>query len=246
MLITGASAGIGAATAILASEKGWDVGIGYNSDQAGAEETAAVVRSNGQKAVILKADMADPEQIGQMFETFNEVLGPMAAFINNAGIVMPASRFEDISIDRLQTIFAINQTGAFVAAQHAVRAMAFRYGGKGGAIVNISSVASIKGGTNEYVDYAATKGAMDTMTIGLAKEMAQQGVRVNAVRPGTIETGIHAKGGQPNRTERVAPTVPMGRVGTAPEIAQSILFLASEAASYITGTFVDVAGGRQI
>lgn len=246
MLITGASTGIGAATAILASEQGWDIGVGYNTDATGAEKICATIRENGQQAVALQADMADPAQIAIMFETFNKTFAPMSAFINNAGIVMPKSRFEDISIDRLETIFRINQTGAFVAVQHAIRAMAHHHGGAGGSIVNVSSVAAVKGGPAEYIDYAATKGALDTMTLGLAQELATQGVRVNAVRPGIIETGIHAKGGQPDRAARIGPNVPMGRPGTPSEVARAILYLASDTSSYTTGTFIEVSGGRHV
>lgn len=246
ILITGASTGIGAATAILASELGWDVGIGYNSDAQGADSVAKIVQENGQQTLTLQADMAKPADITRMFETFTQTFAHMGAFVNNAGIVMPAARFEDITTDRLDTIFAVNQTGAFIAVQHAIRAMSTQHGGAGGSIVNISSAAALKGSPAEYVDYAATKGAIDTLTIGLARELASQGVRVNAVRPGIIDTDIHAKGGQPDRAARFASEIPMGRPGTAREVAQAILFLASDAASYMTGAFLDVAGGRQI
>lgn len=246
ILITGASTGIGAATAILAAQQGWDVGIGYNSDSTGAEATAQKVRETGQQAITLQADMAKPDAIATMFETFTKTFPRIDALVNNAGIVMPAARFEDYTLDRLQTIFAVNQTGAFVAVQHAIRAMAKRHGGPGGAIVNISSAAALKGSPSEYVDYAATKGAIDTMTIGLARELAHEGVRVNAVRPGIIDTDIHAKGGQPDRAQKHASEIPLQRPGDAAEVAEAILFLASDAASYMTGAFLDVAGGRQI
>ncbi|MEM7438202.1 MAG: SDR family oxidoreductase [Pseudomonadota bacterium] len=246
MLITGASAGIGAATARLAARSGWDVGVGYRSDAQGAAEVVGSVERAGRRAVAIQADVADPDQVARMFATFEAELGRMSAFVNNAGVVMPQSRFEDISADRLRNLFSINQLGAFVGAQHAVRAMAKRHGGRGGAIVNVSSVASLKGGPGEYVDYAASKGAMDTMTVGLSREMLREGVRVNAVRPGVIDTDIHGKGGQFDRVERLGPELPMGRVGTAEEVADAILWLASDASSYLTGSFIDVAGGRQI
>lgn len=246
MLITGASAGIGAAVARLAARGGWDVGVGYNSDEQGARAVVGSVERAGGRAVALQADVGDPGAVAGMFARFEAEIGRMAAFVNNAGVVMPASRFEDISAERLETIFRINQIGAFVAAQHAVRAMAKRHGGRGGAIVNVSSVAAVKGGPGEYVDYAASKGALDAMTLGLAQEMAREGVRVNAVRPGIIETGIHAKGGQPDRVARIAPNIPMARPGSAEEVAEAILWLCSDASSYITGSFIDIAGGRQI
>lgn len=246
MLITGASAGIGAATARLAARNGWDVGIGYRSDERGAAEVVGSVERAGCRAVAIQADVADPDQVAAMFATFDAELGRMAAFVNNAAVVMPKARFEDIGVDRLREVFAINQLGAFVAAQHAVRAMAKRHGGRGGAIVNVSSVAALKGGPDEYVDYAASKGAMDTMTLGLSREMVREGVRVNGVRPGVIDTDIHGKGGQYDRVERLAPDLPMGRAGAAEEVAEAILWLASDASSYLTGSFIDVAGGRQI
>jgi len=244
ILITGASAGIGAATAIEAARNGYDVGVGYGSDQRGAEATCEMVRRLGRKAVPLRADLSDTGQIAAMFEVFASEFGRMSTFVNNAGIVMPRSNFEDISPERLARIVAVNFTGAFIAAQHAVRVMSKRHGGRGGSIVNVSSVAARKGGAMEYVDYAATKGAIETMTVGMATELARQGVRVNAVRPGIIDTDIHAKGGQPDRVAIMAPTIPMKRAGTALEVAQAIIWLASDAASYTTGTILDVSGGR--
>lgn len=246
MLVTGASAGIGAATARLAGRNGWDVGVGYNSDAEGAAAVVADVETAGGSALAIRADVGEAAQIAAMFAAFEERFGRMAAFVNNAGIVMPASRFEDISLERFETMFRVNQTGAFVAAQHAVRAMAKRHGGRGGAIVNVSSVAAIKGGPGEYVDYAASKGAMDTMTRGLALELANEGVRVNAVRPGIIDTELHAKGLQPDRVARIVPNIPMKRAGDAGEVAETILWLASDAASYVTGSFIEVAGARHI
>ena len=244
MLITGASAGIGAATAIAAAKSGFNVGVGYGSDARGAEETCEAVRRYRQKAVAIQADVSDPKQIAAMFQQFDEAFGRMSAFVNNAGIVMPKSNFEDISHDRLSDIIQVNFTGAFVAAQHAVRAMSKRHGGRGGAIVNVTSVAARKGGPGEYVDYAATKGALETMTIGMAAELADQGVRVNGVRPGIIETDIHAKGGQPHRVAAISPMIPMKRAGTAEEVADALVWLASDAASYTTGAILDVSGGR--
>lgn len=246
ILITGASGGIGAATARLAARQGWDVGVGWHSDAQGAADVVRAVERAGARAVSLQADIGDPEQVARMFAEFEASLGRMAAFVNNAGILFEPRRFEDIPPDRFETVFRVNQTGAFVAAQHAVRAMAKRHGGRGGAIVNVSSVAATKGGALEYVDYAASKGALDTMTIGLARELAREGVRVNAVRPGIIETDIHAKGGQPDRVARITPDIPMARPGTPEEVAEAILWLASDASAYVTGSFVEVSGGRQI
>ncbi|MEM6620492.1 MAG: SDR family oxidoreductase [Pseudomonadota bacterium] len=246
MLITGGSSGIGAATARLAARGGWDVALSFHSDTQAAEATVEAVRARGRRAWAAQADMADPDAIAALFEGAQAELGRLSAFVNNAGIVMPKARFEDITPERLDDIFAVNARGAFLAAQHAVRAMAKRHGGRGGSIVNISSVAALKGGAGEYVDYAATKGALDTMTLGLAQEMSREGVRVNGVRPGIIDTPIHGRGGQHDRIERIAPSVPMGRAGSAEEVAEAILWLASDASRYTTGTFIEVSGGRHI
>lgn len=246
ILITGGSAGIGAATARMAARQGWDVGIGYHRDAAGAQAVLEAVERAGARGRAFCADIGDPAEVGRMFSAFEAAFGRMSALVNNAGIVMPRARFEDIPVARLESLFRVNQLGAFVAAQAAVRAMSRRHGGRGGAIVNVSSAAAVKGSPGEYVDYAASKGAMDTMTRGLALELADQGIRVNAVRPGIIDTDIHAKGDQPDRAARLAPLVPQARAGRPEEVAEAILWLASEASSYVTGAFVDVAGGRQI
>lgn len=246
MLITGASAGIGAAVARLAARDGWDVGVGYNSDAAGAEAVVEAARAAGARAEAFRADVADAAAIARMFADFEAAFGRMAAFVNNAGIVAPPARFEDIGAERLERMLRVNLLGAMIAAQHAIRAMSKRHGGRGGAIVNVSSVAALKGGPGEYVDYGTTKGGIDTLTRGLALELAAEGVRVNAVRPGIIATKIHAKGAQPDRVERLAPQVPMRRAGTAEEVAEAILWLCSDASSYVTGSFIDVAGARQI
>ncbi|MSU90538.1 SDR family oxidoreductase [Rhodobacteraceae bacterium 2CG4] len=244
VLVTGASAGIGAATARLAAGAGWDVGVNYRSDRAGAEAAAEAVRAAGGRALLLQADVADPAQVAAMFDRLDEGLGRLDALVNNAGIVAPAARVEQITAERLSQLFAVNVTGSFLCAAQAVRRLSRAHGGPGGAIVNVSSVAAVLGGANQYVDYAATKGAIDSFTIGLAAEQAAHGLRVNAVRPGVIETPIHAKGGAPDRAARMAPDLPMRRAGTADEVAEAILWLLSDKASYVTGEILKVSGGR--
>lgn len=244
VLVTGASAGIGAATARLAAEAGWDVGVNYRTDQTGAEQTAKAVETAGGRALLLRADVADPAQVKAMFSALDEELGRLDALVNNAGIVAPAARVEEIDADRLALLFAVNVTGSFLCAAEAVRRMSRAHGGQGGAIVNLSSVAALLGGPNQYVDYAATKGAIDSFTIGLAAEQATHGVRVNAVRPGIIDTPIHGKGGAPDRVAQLAPVVPMQRAGTAEEVAEAILWLLSDKSTYVTGEILKVTGGR--
>jgi len=244
VLITGASAGIGAATARLLAANNYDVAIGYNSDRAGAEAVAQDVAQAGGKALLLKGNVGNPEEIEQMFNTLDQAMPRLDALVNNAGIVDAKDRVEDFSAARLHTMFAVNVVGAILVARNAVRRMSTGLGGAGGAIVNISSAAARLGSANQYVDYAASKAAIDTFTKGLAEEVATCGIRVNAVRPGVIETDIHAKGGEPNRVARIAPLVPMQRAGTADEIAQSVLWLLSDSASYVTGAHLDVSGGR--
>lgn len=244
VLITGASAGIGAATAILAAQRGYDIGIGYRSDLGGAEATAEAAKAHGAKTVLLPGDTGDPAALLSIFETFDAAFPQLDAFVNNAGIVDTATRVEDVTPERLQRMIAVNFTGAFLACGHAVRRMATRHGGKGGTIVNISSIAATLGGPSQYVDYASTKGAIDTLTRGLGVENAEEGIRVCGVRPGIIETEIHAKGGQPGRPQKLAGMIPMKRPGTADEIAEALLWLMSDAASYVTGTTIDVSGGR--
>ena len=244
MLITGASRGIGAATARLAAREGYDVLVNYVRDQKAAEDVVAAVKREGREGLAVKADMANPDEIKQLFRACDETFGRLDAFVNNAGIVGPPARLDEIDAARLQRIVAINLVGAYLACGEAVRRMSTRNGGSGGAIVNVSSAASRLGSPNEYTDYAATKGAMDSMTIGLSKEVATENVRVNAVRPGLILTDIHASGGQPNRVDNLSHLVPMQRGGTAEEVAETIVWLCSPKASYVTGTFIEVAGGR--
>ena len=248
VLITGGGRGIGAATARLAAAQGWDVAINYARDEAAAEAVADTVRTLGRRALTLCADVADEGQVRAMFATLDrhaqDGLGPLAGLVNNAGIVDVAARVDEMTGLRLQRMFAVNVFGTMVCAREAVRRMSSRHGGAGGAIVNLSSAASRLGSPGQYVDYAAAKGAVDSFTLGLAREVAAEGVRVNAVRPGVIATEIHASGGQPERATRLAPTLPMQRAGTADEVAQAIVWLLSPAASYTTGALLDVGGGR--
>ncbi len=244
VLITGASGGIGAATARLCAANGYDVAIGYRSDPEGAEAVAADVRAAGGKAVLLQGDLSVPNEIGALFAALDLAFPRLDALVNNAGMVVPLARLDEVSSDRLTQLFATNVTGTLLVTRNAVRRMSTRHGGAGGAIVNISSAAARLGSANTFVDYAASKGAIDTMTTGLAQEVAAEGIRVNAIRPGLIDTPIHAKGGAPTRAQDLAPTVPMRRTGSAMEVAQAVLWLLSDNASYVTGAFLDVSGGR--
>ncbi len=244
LLITGGSSGIGAATAQLAATRGYDVTLGYGRDAEGAEATLRAVEEAGGSGIAVRADLADPEAVIALFEEHDRRLGALDAFVNNAGIVAEAARTEDLSAERISRIFEVNVIGAILAAGYAVRRMAHRYGGSGGVIVNVSSAAARHGSAGEYVDYAASKAAIDTFTKGLAEENATEGIRVVGIRPGIIDTPIHGKGGDPGRADRIAATVPMRRKGTALECAEAILRLLSDAAGYTTGTMLDVAGGR--
>lgn len=244
LLITGASRGIGAATATIAASRGYAVGVNYRANGAAAEAVVRGIRDAGGTAEAIQGDVAVEADIRRMFDESDRRLGPLAAFVNNAGVVDMKARFEDITAARLQRMFAINVIGAMLCAQAAVRRLSTAHGGRGGAIVNVSSVASRIGSNGEYVDYAASKAAIDTFTLGLAKEVVGEGIRVNAVRPGIVRTGIHASGGQPDRLERIAPLVPMLRPGEPDEIAHAILWLLSDEASYVTGVCLDAAGGR--
>lgn len=244
ILVTGGSRGIGAATALMAARRGYDVAIGYRSDETAAEATLAICRAAGAEAVAVRCDVAVERDVVALFDETTDRVGVPSVFVNNAGILHRASRLDDMDVDRLREVVAVNVVGAFVGAREAVRRMSTRHGGAGGAIVNVSSAASYLGSPDEFIDYAATKGAIDTMTIGLAKEVATEGIRVNAVRPGLIETEIHALSGVPDRVDRLAGNVPMQRGGHADEVAEVILWLASEAASYVTGTLVNCTGGR--
>jgi len=243
MLITGASRGIGAATARLAAARGYDVAINYVRNAEAAERVAADVRKAGRKALPVQADIARPEEIARLFKTVDAEFGRLDAFFNNAGIVEKAAKFVEISPERLQRILAVNASGAFIAAQEAVRRMSTRLGGNGGVIINMSSMAAKLGGNNESTDYATAKGAIDSLTIGLAKELAAEGIRVNAVRPGLINTDIQRDFGVGDRVERYKGLVPLQRGGTAEEVAEAVLFLC-DAATYCTGVLFDVAGGR--
>lgn len=244
IVITGASRGIGAATARLAATRGYDVCVNYRRDVAAAEAVVADVRRAGQRAIAVAADMASEADIVQLFATVDRELGPLSALVNNAGILEQQMRVEAMDAARLARVFATNVTGPFLCAREALRRMSTRHGGQGGAIVNVSSGAAKAGSPNEYVDYAASKGAIDTFTIGLAHEVVAEGVRVNGVRPGSIHTEMHASGGEPGRVERVKAAIPMRRGGQPEEIAAAILWLLSDEASYTTGSFIDATGGR--
>lgn len=243
LVVTGASAGIGAATARLAPAHGWErVVVHYGRDQAGAEDVASDIRAAGAQAYVMQADVADMAAVAAMFGDIAALPSGHMALVNNAGTVSPTGALADLTPERVQRIFAINVFGAIEVARQAVAVM--RDWGQGGSVVNISSVAARLGSANQYMDYAATKGAIDTLTYGMADELAPEGIRVNAIRPGLIETGIHARGGVPDRLDKIGHTPPMGRPGTAQECAEAILWLTSDAASYVTRTIVDVAGGR--
>ncbi|KAB2850136.1 MAG: SDR family oxidoreductase [Hyphomicrobiaceae bacterium] len=244
ILVTGGSRGIGRAVAILAAERGYDVAINYNSQAEAAEEVARLVRAKGRKVAVIKADVGKEEDVVRLFKEVDRQLGRLTALVNNAGIVDKSMRVEAMSGERLQRMFATNTVSAFLCAREAIRRMSKRHGGEGGAIVNVSSIAARVGGPGEFVDYAASKGALDSFTIGLAKEVGPDGIRVNAVRPGIIETDIHAATGDPGRVERIAPQVPLQRAGSAAETADVILWLLSPQSSYVTGALVDVSGGR--
>ena len=244
MLITGASRGIGAATARLAAKRGYDVAVNYVSNRAAAEAVVADIRKSGRKAVAIPADVGKPEDIVRLFKTVDSELGRLDAFFNNAGIVEKAAKFVEIAPERLQRILSVNTIGPFIAAQEAVRRMSTRLGGKGGVIVNMSSMAAKLGGSNELTDYATAKGAIDSLTIGLAKELAGEGIRVNAVRPGLIDTDIQRDFGVGDRVGKYKHLVPMQRGGTAEEVAEAVMWLCSDQASYCTGLLLDVAGGR--
>ena len=244
MLITGGSRGIGAATARLAGQRGYTVCVNYVSAREAAEQVVKDIESEGGKALAVQANVAKADDVERLFETCDKDLGTLSALVNNAGILEKQMRLEDMDAGRIDRIFATNVRGSFLCAREAVRRLSTKHGGKGGAIVNVSSAAARHGSPGEYIDYAASKGSMDVMTLGLAKEVAGEGIRVNAVRPGIIDTEIHATGGEPGRVARIGPTLPIGRGGTAEEVAEAILWLASDAASYVTGTFIEVSGGR--
>ena len=244
LLVTGASRGIGAATAVLAAERGYDVAIGYRQDSAAAENVAGQVRDRGARAVTIRGDVANEADVESMFATVDAELGTIAVLVNNAGTLERQMRVDEMTAERIERTLRVNVLSVFLCCRAAVRRMSTRYAGAGGRIVNVSSAASRIGSAGEYVDYAASKGALDTLTLGLATEVAGESIRVNAVRPGLIYTRIHALGGEPGRVDRLETTVPMRRGGEADEVARTILWLASDEASYCTGSLLDVSGGR--
>jgi NAD(P)-dependent dehydrogenase (short-subunit alcohol dehydrogenase family) len=244
VLVTGGSRGIGAATAWLLAQQGQTVAVNYTRDAAAAEALVARIRAAGGQGLAVQADVADAAQVAAMFERITRELPRLSGLVNNAGVVDQPARVDEMDAARLQRMFAINVFGSFYCAREAVRRLSTKYGGRGGAIVNLSSAAARLGSPGQYVDYAAAKGAIDTFTVGLAREVATEGIRVNAVRPGIIETEIHASGGIPDRVKQMAPLVPMQRAGSADEVAQAIVWLLSDAASYTTGAVLDVSGGR--
>jgi NAD(P)-dependent dehydrogenase (short-subunit alcohol dehydrogenase family) len=244
VLITGGSRGIGAATAHLAASRGYAVCVNYRANETAARAVVQNILTGGGRAIAVQADIAVEAEAVRLFETCDAELGTLTALVNNAGILEQQSRVEAMDAARLQRVFAANVIGTFICAREAVKRMSTKRGGRGGAIVNLSSRASVLGSPNEYVDYAASKAAVDTLTIGLAQEVAQEGIRVNAIRAGIIYTDIHASGGEPGRVDRLKATVPMRRGGTADEVARAVLWLLSDDASFTTGSFVDVSGGR--
>ena len=244
LLITGGSRGIGAATALSAAQAGYAVAVNYQSNSLAADEVVRSIRESGGQAMALQADVSREDEVMALFARLDAKWGPLAALVNNAGVVDVSSRVDGMSVARLSRMLNTHVLGSFVCAREAVLRMSTRHGGSGGAIVNLSSAAAKLGSPGQYVDYAACKGAIDTFTIGLAKEVAAEGIRVNAVRPGIIETDIHASGGEPDRAQRLAPQVPMQRPGSAQEVANAILWLLSPQASYCTGALLDVGGGR--
>ena len=244
MIVTGASRGIGAATAILAAERGYAVCVNYVRNRLRADEVVATICKAGGRAIAIAADVAREHEILRMYETVDREFGRVDVLVNNAGVIETQARVEDVDAARLVRLFNVNVVGSFLCAREAIRRMSTKHGGTGGSIVNVSSVAARLGASGEYVDYAATKGAIDTFTVGLAREVANEGIRVNSVRPGFIYTEIHAEGGEPGRVDRIKDSLPMKRGGEAIEVARAILWLASDEASYSTGSILEVAGGR--
>ena len=244
ILVTGGGRGVGAATARLAAQQGYDVAISFVADESAACRVAADVERAGRRALAMRADNADPEQVARLFDAIDETFGRIDVLVNNAAMLARQSRMEDLEFARMQRMFAVNSIGPILCAQQAARRMSYRHGGSGGVVINISSASARLGSPNEYVDYAASKGAVETFTTGFAKEVAREGIRVNCVRPGHIYTDMHASGGEPGRVDRVKDSIPMGRGGQPEEVARAILWLASAEASFVTGTFLDVTGGK--
>lgn len=244
LLITGASRGIGRATALLAAERGWPVAINYREDAHAAADTAAQARQRGARATTVQGDVSAEADVIAMFDKARADLGRLGGVVINAGIVAPAMRLADMTAQRLRRMFEVNTLGAYLCAREAARALSRSRGGNGGAVVIVSSMAARLGSPGEYVDYAGSKAALDTLTIGLARELGTDGVRVNAVRPGLIETGIHADSGDPDRAQKLGAATPLGRAGRPREIAEAIVWLLSDSASYVTGSVLDIAGGR--
>ncbi|WP_227318136.1 SDR family oxidoreductase [Cedecea davisae] len=243
-LVTGGSRGIGKATSLLLAEHGYKVVVNYLRNKQAADDVVNAIIANGGEALALRADIADELQVMAMFAEIDNAFGPLTALVNNAGILFQQSTIENLTAERINRVMATNVTGYFLCCREAVKRMAYRHGGEGGSIVNVSSAAARLGSAGEYVDYAASKGAVDTLTTGLAIEVAAQGIRVNSVRPGFIYTEMHASGGEAGRVERVKTALPMQRGGQPEEVAEAIAWLLSRKASYVTGTFIDAAGGR--
>ena len=244
LLVTGGSRGIGAATALLAAQNGWSVAVNYTANSLAADEVVRQIRASGGQAMSVQADVAQEDQVLRMFEHIDAKFGRLTGLVNNAGVVDVTARVDEMSVVRWKRMFDINVIGSMICAREAVRRMSHKHGGEGGSIVNVSSAASRLGSPGQYVDYATAKGAIDAFTIGLAKEVAAEGIRVNAVRPGLIETEIHASGGLPDRVKTLQHLVPVGRGGTAQEVAEGIVWLLSDSASYTTMSFLDISGGR--